>query len=279
MVVGGAGFLGSHLVERMLADGHAVDVVDDLSSGSLANLASARSMGGEIKIHTLDATADPFAALVAMRTPEVIYHLGWSGTEPRDGREAGRVLHATIAVLDAAKRLGTTKVVAALPAVALYGNVPARDLPVKEGRPWEPVGLRGVLARAIADAMVMYRAEHAVEFTALVMSNVYGPRQRSDAGVIAAFADAVATCRAATIHGDGRQARDFLYVDDAVDALARSAQRADGLVVNVGTGLATSIRELWSMVASPGSPEPVYAPARRGEVWRLTVSPTRARIH
>ncbi|MSX55436.1 MAG: NAD-dependent epimerase/dehydratase family protein, partial [Actinobacteria bacterium] len=76
LVVGGAGFIGSHLTERLLADGHAVDVVDDLSLGSLANLAEARSMGGELKIHTLDAGADEFQALVALRTPDVIYHLG-----------------------------------------------------------------------------------------------------------------------------------------------------------------------------------------------------------
>ncbi|MEO5900963.1 MAG: NAD-dependent epimerase/dehydratase family protein [Ilumatobacteraceae bacterium] len=279
MVVGGAGFLGSHLVERMLADGHAVDVVDDLSSGSLANLAAARALGAELKIHTLDATAEQFASLVAMRTPDVIYHLGWDAAGEPDARQAGRVIHATVGLLDAARRLGSTKVVAALPAGALYGAVAARDLPVKEGHAWEPVGLRGVLSRAIADMLAMYRTEHAVEFTALVMANVYGPRQRPAAGVVAAFASAVAAASPATIHGDGRQARDFLYVDDAVDALARAAQRGDGLIVNIGTGQATSVRELWSMMAAPTSPDPVSGPQRPGEIGRITVSPTRARIH
>jgi UDP-glucose 4-epimerase len=279
MVVGGAGFLGSHLVERLLADGHAVDVVDDLSSGSLANLATARTMGGELKIHTLDAAADQFASLVAMRSPDVIYHLGWKASGPIDARRAGRVLHAAVGVLEAARRIGTTKVVVALPATALYGAVAGRDLPVKEGHAWEPVGMRGVLARAIADAMAMFRAEHDVEYTALVVANVYGPRQRADAGVVAAFAAALASSSAPTIDGEGRQARDFLYVDDAVDALARAAQRGDGLVVNIGTGIATTIRELWSMMATPESPAPITGPARPGEVGRITVSPTRARIH
>ena len=177
MVVGGAGFLGSHLVERMLADGHAVDVVDDLSSGSLANLATARAMGAEIKIHTLDATADELATLVAMRAPEVIYHLMWDRAGTIDARCAGRVVQATVALLEAA-HANEAKVVTALPGAALYGAVPAWELPVKEGHAWEPVGLRGVLARTVADLLTMYRTEHGVEFTGLVMAHVYGPRQR-----------------------------------------------------------------------------------------------------
>ena len=187
LVVGGAGFIGSHLVERLLAEGHAVDVVDDLSSGSLANLADARSVGGDLTIHTLDVCAEQFAALVAMRAPDVIVHLGWwppGVPASAEARTAGAAIHSTIAVLEAARMTGTAKVVTTLPAAALYGEVPPRDQPVKEAQPWAPLGTRGLVARTVADLLAMYRRDHAVEFTALAITSVYGPRQRVDGGVV-----------------------------------------------------------------------------------------------
>ena len=278
-MVGGAGFLGSHLAERLLVDGHSVDVVDDLSSGSLANLAAARSLGGELKIHTLDAVADEFAALVSMRVPDVVYHLGWAGLGPLGPKQAGRSIQSVLGLLEAARRIGGIKVVTAVSARALYGEVAARELPVKEGHPWAPIGVGGVISRGIIDLLMMYRSEHAVEFTALALANVYGPRQRPDGGVVAAFARAVASGSSPTIHGDGRQTRDFVYVDDVVDSLVRAADRAGGLVVNIGTGIATSVRDLWSLLALPDSVPPQFDAAHIGDVGRFSVSPTRARIH
>ncbi len=278
MVVGGAGFLGSHLTERLLAEGHAVDVVDDLSSGNLANLSDARTSGGELKIHTLSATAAEFGALVAIRRPEVIFHLGWLPPGRSGAVAAGAAVHSTVAVLEAARAVGA-KVVTTLPAGWLYGEVPARELPVKEGRAWAPIGLAGVLARTVADLLATHRADHAVEFTALAVTTVYGTRQRPDAGVVAAFHAAHREHRVPNLHGDGRQTRDFLFVDDAVDALVRAATRGGGLVVNIGTGVQTPIRELWSHIAGIDAPPLVPAPYREPDLSRVSVSPTRARIH
>ena len=140
MVVGGAGFIGSHLVDRLLAEQHVVDVVDDLSTGSLANLADARALGSELKIHHLDAGAEEFVSLVAMREPEVIYHLGWSPPGRSGPQVLARSIQSTINLLEAARVHGIAKVVTTLPAGALYGEVPVRELPVKEARPWAPVG-------------------------------------------------------------------------------------------------------------------------------------------
>jgi len=279
LVVGGAGFIGSHLVERLLAEGHSVDVVDDLSTGSLANLADARALGGELTIHTLDATAHEFAALVALRAPEVVYHLGWMPPGTSAARSATAALKAMLEVLEAVRQLGPAKVVTAVPAVALYGDVATSDLPVKEGVAWSPMGVRGVMARAIVDLLGVYRAEHAVEFTVLALGNVYGPRQRADGGVVAAFAAALRDRVSPMMHGDGRQTRDFIFIDDAVDALVRAAHRGGGLVVNIGTGTATSIRDLWAMMAGPDGKQPVPAPRRPNDVTRFSLSPTRARIH
>ena len=281
MVVGGAGFLGSHLVDRLLAEDMATDVVDDLSSGSLANLADARAAGGALKIHTLDVRAAEFGSLVGMRRPDVIYHLGLL-TPTNSEREAdGAAVANVLAVLEAARHHGVGKVVVALPAGSLYGEVPARELPVKESRPFEPVGVRGVLARTVTELLAVYRDEHAVEFTALAMTSVYGPRQRAGDGVVAAFATALALGESFVIFGDGRQTRDLLFVDDAVDALVRAGNRGGGLVVNVGTGVQTSIRDLAALVNPSLSSDAslVRQPRRHSDLTRVAVSPTRARIH
>jgi UDP-glucose 4-epimerase len=278
-VVGGAGFIGSHLVDRLLAEQHTVDVVDDLSTGTLANLATARSLGGDLKIHHLDACAPEFATLVAMRGPEVVYHLGWSPPGRGDAATAARAVHSTLNVLEAARANDVAKVVTALPATALYGDVAARELPVKEGRAWSPVGAQGVIARAVAELLSVYREQHEVEFSALALANVYGTRQRADGGVVAAFAAALEQAVPATIHGDGRHARDFVFIDDVVDAFVRSATRGSGLVVNIGTGTLTSIRELWNLMAGPDAPLPPSMPPRPDDVVRLSLAPTRARIH
>ncbi len=279
MVVGGAGFLGSHLVDRLLAEGHAVDVIDDLSTGSLGNLAEARAVGGEFKFHHLDAVAAELATVVQLRRPDVIVHLALLAPGEAVATGAGRALSSLLNVLEAARVHGTQKVVVALPAVAIYGDVSSRDLPVKEGHEWQPHSVVGVVARALAGLLGVYRDVHAVEHTALALTNVYGPRQRPADGVVAAFVDAAARGDVPTFHGDGRQTRDLLYVDDAVDALVRALDRGDGLVINIGTGVQTSIRDLWQVVAGPGAPKPALGPRRAGDVGRFAVSPVRARIH
>jgi UDP-glucose 4-epimerase len=278
LVVGGAGFLGSHLVDRLIAEGETVDVVDDLSSGSLANLADARAAGGTLKIHTLDVRAEEFPALAARHPVDVVYHLAWLAPGRCTVAGAGQALPGMLAVLEAA-RLQGAKVVTALPGTALYGDVPLRDLPIKEGHAWNPIGLHGIIAKTMVDLLNLYRQQHAVEFTALAMSNVYGPRQRPDGGVVGAFSHALHTGTSPHIEGDGRQTRDFLYVDDAVDALVRAATRGGGLVVNIGSGVSTTIRDLWTAMAGPSASPPIASPRRPDDVSWFALSATRARIH
>lgn len=276
VVVGGAGFIGSHLVDRLLAEGFNVDAVDDLSTGSLANLAEARTQsgGGQFKFHNLDVTDGNFTDLVALRRPDVIFHLA-ALAPGRPQPEA--VVASTLSVLDAARINAVAKIVMALPGAALYGELSARELPAKEDRGWSPHGVVGVVARAAAELLEVYRNEHALEFTALALANVYGPRQRPNDGVVAAFNAAAAAGEPAVLHGDGRQTRDFVYIDDTVDAFVHAAQRGSGLVVNVGTGVQTSIRDLWTAV-SGGAPS-VAASRRQGDITRSAMSPLRARIH
>lgn len=279
MVVGGAGFIGSHLVDRLLSEGMHVEVVDDLSSGTLSNLSSARAVNvsGALHIHTLDAALPQFTEIVRIRQPDVIYLLTSLTHGFDDPTGAVRSFAIAVSVLEAARISRVDKVVVTLPAAVLYGEVPARELPVKEDRERRPVGVAGVAAWAIIDLLELYRRDHDIEFTALALSAVYGPRQREDGGVVSKFLEANRIGARPVIHGDGRQTRDFLFVDDAVDAAARALTKGGGLVLNIGTGVQTSVGELWTSI---GGDRPVETePRARQDLNRLALSSTRARLH
>lgn len=285
VVIGGAGFIGSHLVDRLLAEEHHVEVIDNLTVGSLANLAAARAVGSGLRIHHLDAASSEAESSIGIRRPDVLYHLALLPRHDATAAAQGEAFSSALAMLEAARRHGVAKVIVALPASAIYGHPTSKQLPVKEGEPsqLEPRDVRGVVARAIIDLLVSYRDLHAIEFTALALGSVYGPRQRPTGGVVAAFVDAAAHGRAPVLHGDGRQTRDFVFIDDVVDALVRSGEKGSGLVINIGTGEQTPIAELWSRVSASidgaGDIVATRGPSRLHEVQRFAVSPVRARIH
>lgn len=278
MVCGGAGFIGSHLVDRLIAEGHEVEVVDNLSSGSLTNLADARNATGRFKFQNIGIESREFSELVSLRKPQTIINLATFSPVHAHLNGALSSLQLSVSILEAARLGGVGKVVTALPSGLLYGEVAVRDLPIKEGHINDPRTSEEVLARAAADIHSVYRERHGVEFTVLAMGNVYGPRQRAVDGVIASFVDALANGRAPIVHGNGKQTRDFIYIDDTVDAIARATDRAGGLVVNVGTGIATSVSDLWSVMAGAASPVPRTSAARPNDLARLSLSPVRARI-
>jgi UDP-glucose 4-epimerase len=279
MIVGGAGFLGSHLVDRLLSEGMHVDVVDDLSSGSLANLSSARSMNvsGALHIHTLDASLEQFTDVVRIRRPDIVYLLSSLTPSTSDPVGSVRSFGLAVSVLEAARAGNVDKVVVTLPAGVLHGSLAARELPVKEDRERRPIGVAGVVAWAIVDLLEMYRRDHDIEFTVLAMSTVYGPRQRERGNVVARFLDARRNGDVPEIHGDGRQTRDFLFVDDAVDAAARASTKGGGLMLHIGTGVQTSIRDLWTAI---GGDRPTSTETRvRHDPDRMALSSSRARLH
>jgi UDP-glucose 4-epimerase len=284
LVTGGAGFIGSALVDRLLAEGHDVDVVDDLSTGSLANLSEARSNpAGKVTFHHLDIRSVDVVDLIGRRHAEVVFHLVGVADEQRSladpATDADVTVLGTVRVLEGARAGGARKVVFAS-SVAIYGDPEPEGLPVKESHPQKPVTPHGVAKRAACEYLTTYRAVHELEYTALVLANVYGPRQRTEP-VVAAFGARMLAGEPCTITGDGEQQRDFVYVDDAVDALARAADRGSGLLCNVGTGRATSINRLHRvMSASAGSGQaPLYAPARVSERRRSAVDASRAGLH
>ena len=278
MVCGGAGFIGSHLVDRLIEDGHEVDVVDNLDTGSLSNLAGARSATGRFKFQNVAVDSPEFAELVALRRPEIIFNL--VSLSPAMCHLSGGLSSVKIAttILEASRLAAVTKVISVLPSSLLYGEVAAKDIPIKEGHFTEPRTAEEVFARAISDLHMVYRDRHGVEFTVLAVANAYGRRQRAGDGVVASFVDALESGKAPVIHGTGKQTRDFVHVDDVVDACVRTLDRAGGLVVNIGSGVSTSVKELWSLMAGASALTPRTAASRPHDIARLALSPVRARI-
>ncbi len=288
LVTGGAGFIGSNLVDRLLAEGHAVDVIDDLSTGKLANLADARAdRDHEFSFHQMDICDPAVVDLVERRRPEVVFHMAAqidvrvSVADPAlDARV--NVLGA-INVFEGARRAGSRKVAFASSGGTIYGDVDPDDLPVTEAHPQHPVAPYGVSKKVATDYLYAYRELHQLEYTSLALANVYGPRQdpHGEAGVVAIFAGRLLEGRSCTIYGDGSQTRDYVYVDDVVDAFVRAADRGSGLLCNIGTGVETSVLDLYStMAANAGIDAPAtHAPARAGELQRSCLDARRAKIH
>jgi UDP-glucose 4-epimerase len=286
LVTGGAGFIGSTLVDRLLAEGHTVDVVDNLSTGSLANLAEARSVGtGRFNFHQLDVRSSDLVDLMSRRKPEAVFHLAAQA----DVRVsvADPVLDADINILgslralEGARQSGARKVVFASSGGTIYGA--AERLPIKESQAQKPLSPYGVAKKTVGDYLHVYRELYGLEYTALALANVYGPRQdlRGEAGVVAIFAGRLLAGEPCMIFGDGKQTRDFVFVDDVVDAFSRAGERGSGLLCNVGTGVETSVNDLYTAMArNAGVKAPAtYLPARPGELQRSSLDPSRAGMH
>jgi len=283
LVTGGAGFIGSHLVDTLLADGHHVSVVDDFSSGSHANLAAARDIAaGRLVVHECDVRDPAVTQLVVDAAPDVVFHLAAqadvrvSVADPVFDAEVNVV--GTLRVLEGARQAGAAKVVFTSSGGTIYGEPDPSALPVDETYPQHPVSPYGVAKKVGGDYLFAYSALHGLEGCALALANVYGPRQdpHGEAGVVAIFAGRLLSGEPCTIFGDGTQTRDFVEVSDVVAAfVAASAPGAGaGRVVNIGTGVETSVNELYAtMATAAGVDTPAtHAPARAGELARSALA-------
>ena len=288
LVTGGAGFIGSTLVDRLLAEDHEVDVIDDLSSGSVANLAEARSSAGKrLTFHQADIRAAEVVDVITRRKPSVVFHLAAQAdvrvSVARPVFDAEVNIIGSLNVLEGSRLAGATKVVFASSGGTIYGDPPPEALPIKESQAHAPVSPYGVAKNAVGDYLAAYRELHDLEFTALALANVYGPRQdpHGEAGVVSIFSERLIGGEPCTIFGDGEQTRDFVFVDDVVDAFARAAERAGGLLLNIGTGVETSVNTLYRAMADAAgvAPEARYERARPGELARSALDPSKASIH
>ncbi|WP_433477533.1 NAD-dependent epimerase/dehydratase family protein [Spirillospora sp. CA-142024] len=271
LVTGAAGFIGSHLVDRLLSDGHEVIGVDDMSSGA--------NVRPGLELWEMDVTDPALVEKAAVRRPEVICHLAaqvsvrLSVADPLGDARTNVV--GTANVLEAARAAGGRKVVFTS-SCAVYGVPDALPVPPDaELRPASPYAASKVSGEVYAG---MYRQLHGIDFTTLTLANVYGPRQtpEGEAGVISIFTDALLSGRPTKVFGDGTQTRDYVYVLDVVDAFARAAgDVGGGRRFNVGTGVQTNDRDLHSLVAeAAGAPDdPEFAPPRLGDLPAMSVDP------
>ena len=285
-MTGGAGFLGANLVDRLLAEGYDVEVADDLSHGTLANLSEARGQRSRrFSFHRIDVWSTAIAELLAHRRPELVFHLAATGdaraSVKRPALDAEVNVMGSLQVILGALAAGCRKVVFASSGAAIYG--PSEELPIREGHPQRPETPHGVAKKTVHDYLAVFRQLHGLEYTALALGNVYGPRQdpEGESGVVASFAGRMLRRERPTIHGDGSQSRDFVFVDDAVDAFVRAAEKGSGLLVNVGTGMETTVASLYETMArlTGFTEEARHAPARVGEIGRCALDPGRAAIH
>lgn len=283
LVTGGAGFIGSHLVDRLLGDGHEVVVVDNFSTGSAANLDEARVAAGALEIVEADVRDAAVVGIIEKSRPEVVYHLAAqadvrvSVADPVLDAEVNVL--GTLRALEGARRSEARKVVFASSGGTIYGDPDPALLPYDEQVPQHPIAPYGVSKKVGGDYLHAYGVLHGLEWAALALANVYGPRQdpHGEAGVVAIFAGLLLAGRPCRIFGTGEQTRDFVEVADVVDAFARAGTRGSGLM-NIGTGVETSVNELYrSMADAAGvAQEPLREPPRAGELERSCLDPGRA---
>ncbi len=254
LVTGGGGFVGSHLCDRLLAEGHRVVAVDDLSTGRIANLTEARGYGKEFTFFNMDVRADGLLPLFERHKPEIVMHLAaQAGVRPsleKPAFDASVNVMGSLNVLDCAVKTGVRKVVYAASGGTIYGEpkkVPVKETAATGSKPLSPYGIS---KKIVVDYLGYYQRYRGIEFTALALGNVYGPRQdpHGEAGVISIFASMMLDGKAPAIYGDGNQTRDYVFIDDVVHAFALAAERGDGKLINIGTGIETSVNGLYQML-------------------------------
>jgi UDP-glucose 4-epimerase len=277
LVTGGAGFIGSHVTDRFVALGHEVAVLDNLSTGRR------EFVNPKARLFVTDLTdAAGLERAVAEFRPEVVDHhaaqidVRHSVTDPV--HDARTNILGGIELLQACRRHGVRKVVYASTGGALYGE--GRVLPATEDHPVNPEAPYGASKHTLEHYLYIWRLLHGLDYTVLRYPNVYGPRQNphGEAGVNAIFIGLMLRGERPRIFGTGEQVRDYLYVEDVVEANVRALDRGGGEVVNLGTGIGTSVndifRELKAILGFAG--EPLYEAARPGEVQKIYLDAARA---
>jgi UDP-glucose 4-epimerase len=273
VVTGGAGFIGSHVCDALLAKGHQVIALDNLSTGRRENLAAA------VTLATLDIRSQEASELIRRERPGAIFHLAAqmdvrkSVEDPRFDAESN--ILGFLNVLEAARNAGTGKVVFSSTGGAIYGD--QDTFPAPETHPLRPVSPYGVSKAAGELYLGYYRAQYGLRSVALRYANVYGPRQNphGEAGVVAIFSERLIHRAPCTIFGTGRQTRDFVYGPDVARANLLALENDLEGPVNIGTGLETDVNRLYALLATAAGVDqpPRHADAKPGEQLRSSVDP------
>jgi len=282
LVTGAAGFIGSTLVDRLLADGHTVTGVDDLSSGNSVNIVGAERHD-TYEFAKADIVDADLLELISDTRPEVIFHLAAQISVKRSVDDAqfdsSVNVIGTVRLAEAARKAGVRKIVHTSSGGSIYGTPPVyptdENVPINPSSPYAASKVCGEVY------LNMFRNLYDLDCSHIAPANVYGPRQdpHGEAGVVAIFAKALLAGKPTKIFGDGSDTRDYVFVDDVVDAFVRAAgEVGSGQRFNTGTGIETSTRQLHTAVAAAaGAPdEPEHHPPRLGDLRRSCLDIGRA---
>jgi UDP-glucose 4-epimerase len=278
LVTGGAGFVGSHVVDRCVEAGHQVAVVDDLSTGKRQQVNPAA------RLHVVDIRSAALDDVFRAEKPDAVVHLAAQASVGRS--VANPSLDAQINVLgsinlfECCRRAGARRVVYVSTGGAGYGDTDV--IPTPEDHPSRPISPYGTSKVAAELYLACWEALHGLSAVVLRLANIYGPRQdpQGEAGVIAIFIDRLLRGEPCIINGDGLQTRDYVYVGDVADAVFRALERPEARgPINIGTGIETTVIALFESLraAFDGKGEARHGPARSGEQRRSLLDPSRAR--
>ena len=268
LITGGAGFIGSHVADAFVALGHEVMVIDNLSSGKKENVPAAA------RFVLCDVTSDTAVEAVRTFRPEILNHhaaqvnVRASVADPQFDAQVN--ILGSLRLLEAARQNGVRKFLFASSGGAGYGE--QERFPAEESHPIRPVSPYGAAKMSVELYLHFYRVQYGLEYTALRYANVYGPRQdpHGEAGVVAIFAERLLRGQTAIVNGDGEQTRDFVYVGDVVRANVAALERGEGLSVNIGTGVETSVNTVFRTLRdlAESRQEEIHGPEMAGEQRR-----------
>ena len=277
LVTGGAGFIGSHVVDSFIKAGHHVAVVDNLSTGRRANL------NPRATFYEVDIRVPELCQVIERERPDVISHHAAQMDVRRSMAEplfdADNNILGSLNLLECARKLGVRKVIYISSGGAVYGE--PQYLPCDEQHPIRPLCPYGVSKYTVEQYLYLYRENYGLDYTILRYANVYGPRQdpNGEAGVVAIFAGHMLTGKSVLINGNGEQERDFIYVADCARANLLALEKGAGDVYNLGSGVGTSINRIAALLQELTGyrGEPVYGPAKLGETFRIYLDAGHAR--
>jgi len=278
LVTGGAGFIGSHTVDALVATGqHQVSIIDNLMAGKRHQVNPAA------RFHEIDLRdADAVRRVITAERPEVIVHLAAQMDVRRSVADPSFDAHVNVVgflnLMEAARQHELRRVIFSSTGGAIYGE--QEKFPAPEDHPLHPVSPYGAAKLATEAYLFFYKVQYGIDYTALRYGNVYGPRQdpHGEAGVVAIFCGRMLEGKPCTIYGDGKQTRDYIFVGDVVRANIAAARSNVSGPINVGTGIETNVNDLYHTLGTVAdvTRSPEYAPARAGEQSRSVISPARA---
>jgi len=277
LVTGGAGFIGSHMVDRLLELDYKVVVMDDLSTGKIKNLDSAAVF------HHTDITQPSMDEIVQREQPDLVFHMAAQTSVTQSTKDpiqdANANVLGTLRILEASRRVGVEKIIYSCTGGALYGD--PESIPCMDDAPLAPISPYGMSKWVGEQYLDFYYRLYRLNFTSLRYGNVYGPRQdpHGEAGVVAIFTQAMLEGKQPQIFGDGAQERDFISVSDVVDANLAAIERGDGRSMNIAAGEATSVNRIFELLQGITGYkwDPLHAPNRAGEVYRISLDSSRAK--